>query len=336
MHEPNPKKMTNQFTWANLAAIGLMSAMSLTIACKKKVDPPTADFTFTVTDLKVDFSFSGTGEVESYSWDFGDGESGSGKNVSHTYAAAGTYSVKLTVTNSGGEDSETKSVEVTEPVTAGNPSPSFGDADGAFVAINTVTVTNQPIIGELVTKLGASAVWFTDGSDFVDVGTVAVKQGSLSGVHTRNTNGTYSWTEPASSMQGFSDDGVAWTISGGGGHDAISDPGIQNNNPFPTTKKLAETSSTISGGGAYTLAHDGAIDNADSSFYSIYGPKATLTKRVGGSETSAAFSASEMATLGKGTAILQIASFKITSETRGTKKYYMILESAASKTVTVE
>jgi PKD repeat protein len=37
------------------------------------------------------------GSVEDYSWDFGDGTQGSGPNPSHTYAAAGTYTVKLSV-----------------------------------------------------------------------------------------------------------------------------------------------------------------------------------------------------------------------------------------------
>jgi PKD repeat protein len=39
----------------------------------------------------------------SYDWDFGDGEIGSGKLVQHTYAGAGTYSVKLSVKDKAGQ-----------------------------------------------------------------------------------------------------------------------------------------------------------------------------------------------------------------------------------------
>jgi PKD repeat protein len=40
--------------------------------------------------------------ILSYAWDFGDGRSGSGVTAFHAYAAAGSYSVKLTVTDSMG------------------------------------------------------------------------------------------------------------------------------------------------------------------------------------------------------------------------------------------
>ena len=52
-------------------------------------------------------SFSGAGSTDddgrivSYAWDFGDGTTGSGKNVTHSYSAAGSYRVTLTVTDDG-------------------------------------------------------------------------------------------------------------------------------------------------------------------------------------------------------------------------------------------
>ncbi len=42
------------------------------------------------------------GTIVSYAWAFGDGTTGSGVDVSHTYAAAGTYPVTLTVTDDDG------------------------------------------------------------------------------------------------------------------------------------------------------------------------------------------------------------------------------------------
>ncbi|MFT3970690.1 MAG: PKD domain-containing protein [Micropruina sp.] len=94
---------------------------------------PTATFTSSASFLEVSFNGSTSsdadGTVDSYSWDFGDGASDTGVTASHTYAAAGTYSVKLTVTdNDGAKDSLTKSVTVTAP------GPQAADAFGRTVA----------------------------------------------------------------------------------------------------------------------------------------------------------------------------------------------------------
>ena len=35
------------------------------------------------------------GQVTSYAWDFGDGTTATGKTANHTYATAGSYTVKL-------------------------------------------------------------------------------------------------------------------------------------------------------------------------------------------------------------------------------------------------
>ncbi len=64
---------------------------------------PTAAFTATPTYLSVQFTNQSTGTAPlTYAWDFGDGGSSALPSPSHTYAAAGTYSVKLTVTGPGG------------------------------------------------------------------------------------------------------------------------------------------------------------------------------------------------------------------------------------------
>lgn len=81
---------------------------------------PTAAFTSSADFLQVAFDGSGStdgdGTVESYAWDFGDGSDGVGATPSHTYAATGSFSVKLTVTdNDGAKDSVTKTVTVTAP-----------------------------------------------------------------------------------------------------------------------------------------------------------------------------------------------------------------------------
>lgn len=58
-------------------------------------------------------SFDPDGSIASYAWTFGDGSTGSGTQVDHIYAAAGTYTVTLKVTdNEGATDTETKTVRV--------------------------------------------------------------------------------------------------------------------------------------------------------------------------------------------------------------------------------
>ncbi len=77
-------------------------------------------------------SFNGSGSTGSptgYAWDFGDGQSGSGATVSHTYATAGVYNVRLTVTKPGTGPGCLFGTCVSEKVSAvvvtGPPPPTF-------------------------------------------------------------------------------------------------------------------------------------------------------------------------------------------------------------------
>jgi len=87
------------------------------------VDPipaPVAAFSGSPTSgtvpLTVEFTDESTGNITSWSWNFGDGGTSTAQNPSHEYAAAGTYTVSLTVSGPGGSDGETKTgyISVTE------------------------------------------------------------------------------------------------------------------------------------------------------------------------------------------------------------------------------
>ena len=88
--------------------------------------PPTAAFTSSCSSLTCSFTSASSdpdGSISAYSWTFGDGSTSTIQNPSHTYAAAGTYTVAFTVTDNQGA---TNSVSHTVTVTSGNQPPVAG------------------------------------------------------------------------------------------------------------------------------------------------------------------------------------------------------------------
>ncbi|MHC1626307.1 MAG: beta strand repeat-containing protein [Methanoculleaceae archaeon] len=78
---------------------------------------PVADFTGSPTNgtapLTVTFTDQSTGSPTSWSWDFGDGNTSTEQNPIHTYVAAGTYDVNLTVSNNVGTNTALKPAYIT-------------------------------------------------------------------------------------------------------------------------------------------------------------------------------------------------------------------------------
>jgi PKD repeat protein len=69
---------------------------------------PTAAFTASATTIT--FTDKSGGAPTSWLWDFGDGSTAATQNSTHTYSAPGTYTVKLTVTNTAGDNTVTKTM----------------------------------------------------------------------------------------------------------------------------------------------------------------------------------------------------------------------------------
>ena len=92
----------------------LLSMLFLT--CSKDEDnSPLADFQFLVEGTQV--TFNGTvANATGIAWDFGDGATSSEEDPVYAYAAAGEYTVIMTVTGPNGSFSETKTVTIEESI----------------------------------------------------------------------------------------------------------------------------------------------------------------------------------------------------------------------------
>ena len=99
-------------------------------------NPPNASFTFsTPQPLSASFNASASsdsdGSITAYNWTFGDGATGTGVAPQHTYASAGSYTVRLTVTDNRGD---TGSVTHTVSVTGSPPPPPPPPPDGEYAS----------------------------------------------------------------------------------------------------------------------------------------------------------------------------------------------------------
>ena len=88
--------------------------------------PPVASFSFATVGLSAvftDMSSDPDGSVLSWSWDFGDATSSTERSPSHTFASAGTYIVRLTVTDDDGDTGSSGHSIVVQP----GPGGAFGE-----------------------------------------------------------------------------------------------------------------------------------------------------------------------------------------------------------------
>lgn len=90
----------------------------------KGLATPDAEFSWDrPASLTLDFTDESTGVPTSWAWNFGDGHTSTVPNPTHLYAAAGTYTVTLTVTNGVGSDSVSHDIAVTIDVPYEAPPP---------------------------------------------------------------------------------------------------------------------------------------------------------------------------------------------------------------------
>ncbi len=107
-------------------------------------------------DGSIDFADKSGNNPTTWHWDFGDGDTSNLRNPSHIYAANGSYTVSLQVSNSLGNDTETKTNYVTvEYPTIG----STQDGEGCINSSIALTATN-----------GSGSLHWYDGTTLLHVG----------------------------------------------------------------------------------------------------------------------------------------------------------------------
>ncbi len=220
---------------------------------------PTASFTSACTGLSCSFDGSASkdpdGSLTSYVWDFGDGSSGSGVSPSHTYGAAGTYSVSLTVT----DDKGAKSAAVTHSVTvaAANQAPS-----AAF----------SSSVSNLVVAFDGSASADADGSvagyawDFGD----GSSGSGVSPSHTYGAAGTYSVSLTVTDDKGAKSAAVTHSVTVAAASSVLAGDAFE--------RRISGGWGSADTGGAWTLVGAGsAFSVAGSGNFTVAKPSAGLS-----------------------------------------------------------
>jgi PKD repeat protein len=247
---------------------------------------PVANFGSATNGLTATFTDSSTdsdGTIASRAWTFGDGGTSTATNPSHPYAAGGTYSVSLTVTDNGGAtNTKTASVTVTSP-------------------------TNVPPVANFSFTTSGLTANFTDSSSDSD-GSIASRSWNFgdgatstatSPSHTYATGGTYSVSLTVTDNGGATNTKTSSvTVSGGG---------TVLSNGVPVTG-LAATSGTNTAvytlavpAGATNLVFATSGSNGDADLYVKFGSAPTTSSYdcrpyTGSSSETCTFAAPQVGT----------------------------------------
>jgi len=225
--------------------------------------------------------------------------------------------------------SDDGSCETTTTPTATAPSgytPTYTGTFAALIGIKTISTTDTPI-GPVETSVGTAVAVFSEdgGANFMTAGTVSVDGSNL----TAQTNNSYVFTPGSSSPTGLSFGSTQNWAGTGAGWPAFT---TSTSVGFPTVSAISSSDVTMSSG--YTL-NCGANVAADSIYFAVYGPSGTAIKIVAGGTNSYTFSASDLSGVGAGNGFVQIVGINYDPKTVGGRAYYILNETARTKSVTI-
>ncbi len=268
---------------------------------------PTANFSFTASGLTASFtdaSSDSDGSIASRSWNFGDGSTSTATNPGHTYAAAGTYNVTLTVTDNGG-----LSHALTQPVTvsaAGGVTVSIADVvldEGnatsrtmSFKVLLSAAATG-PVKYNIATADGSA----TAGTDYTakSLNAVSIAAGALSKNFTVSVKGdtaqepdeTFTVTLSAVTGASVADGQAIGTIRN---DDAASSPMLSVGNVSLTEgnsgTKLATFTISLSQAAAGSVSYSIATANATATAGSDYVASSLVGQVIPAGQLSKTFS----------------------------------------------
>ena len=167
-------------------ALGLSSTTTNTVTTTAPVNPLTVSASASVISgnvpVKVGFTAAATdtgGTIKTYSWSFGDSTTSTAKNPTHTYTKTGSYTAKVTVTDSKKNTASSSIALTVNPPVPPTANPTWKIVKGLQVAF---TANATAAVGTTI----ASRVWnFGDGSKTTTGATVT---------HTYKKAGTYNVT----------------------------------------------------------------------------------------------------------------------------------------------
>jgi PKD repeat protein len=211
---------------------------------------PVADFTYTADYLGVSFTSTSadpdeSDRITSYSWNFGDGAASTLQNPTHTYAAAGTYTVVLTVTDSHlGTGRATKQITVS----------------GKIIVLQSIDVTpNNEAISYLGTLQYTATGHYSDGTSYAITGdaTWSSSNTAVATISSRwltSTGGLASGVSPGQTT-------ITATLGGISGSTTLY---VINEDPtaiitLPADNAIFNTGSTITFEGSASDTEDGVL-----------------------------------------------------------------------------
>ncbi len=208
------------------------------------------------------------------------------------------------------------------------------DADGGFAHVLSVSYTTvggsfgiPTIVNKL--ELGVASAWLGQPNAFEDAGVVKCQDSVL----TKAANNAYVF-QPKSLDGIQKSNATRWDVQGSG---SLTGFVYTHNANFPSVDSIAN-GMDVNTGSAFTLEAKGSVTNSDSVIFMVIGPSGFVLKTKGPNVKTCDFTASEMATVGKGdnSGLLQIAPYRLLGNTINGKKYYFIKETCVSKFVNLK